>query len=169
MITTGYPKYMGRKTKISLGDPITQLKGEPGVVDFQSTRCSIHIQRLQKSLKDLVVELAEEAGCILCSLGDIEDEDEDSLSNETYAVFDFLDLKTGRRKNLLRAKWAPFVLFVRGEQVLSLRATYDTKGARVSGVSLLIDGSNTTSRCNSLSVAKKICLSYIRTYVTADE
>lgn len=160
---------MGRKTKISLGDPITQMNGQPGVVDFQATRASIHIQRLQRSLRELVVELAEEAGCVLCSLQDIEEEDEESLANETYAVFDFLDLKTGRRKNMLRAKWAPFVLFVEGQQWLSLRATYDTKGARISGVSLLVDGDVQSSRCTSLSVAKKICLSYIRMYIQSDE
>lgn len=160
---------MGRKTKISLGDPITKLSGDPGVVDFQATRCSLHIQKLQRSLKELAVELATAAGCVLCSLADIEEEDEESLANETYAVFDFLDLKTVRRKEMLRAKWAPFVLFVGGKQVLSLRATYDTKGARVSGVSLAVDGANTTSRCKSLSVAKKICISYIKTYVRADE
>jgi hypothetical protein len=160
---------MAKKPKISLGDPITQLRGQPDVVDFQATRCSLHIQKLQRSLRDLAVGLAEEAECPLCGLSELETVDEESLAYETYAVFDFLDLRTGRRKSLLTAKWAPFVLFVGGEQVLSLRATYDTRGARVSGVSLLIDGSSTTSRCKSLSVAEKICLSYIRTYVRANE
>jgi len=156
---------MRTRQKISVGYPITALTGVPGVIDFQATRCSLYIQSLQISLSPLVEDLAHAAGCCVHSIEEIEEKDESVLSNGTYAVFDFLDLTPSRRKNMLSARWAPFVLFSGGDQVLSLRASYGTKGARISGVSLKVDGAMTTSRCTNLSVARKICLSYIRTYV----
>ena len=161
---------MGRKNpKTLLDNPVVPLSGEPKVVDFQATRCSLHVQELQSSLRGLAEDLATSANCTLSDLSYLEDESEGALMEDVFAVFDFVDFKTSRRKKMLRATWAPFVLFSHGEQVLALRATYDVNGARVSGVSLTVDGNQHNSRCRKLSVARKILLSHIKTYVHADE
>lgn len=157
-----------QKPKIVLEGPATKVDGA-GVVDFQATRCSLHVKELQRSLKEVAVDLAEAAGCILSDLSYLDDQTEEELTKEVYAVFDFVDFKTTKRKQMLRATWAPFVVFVDGQQVLRLQATYDSKGARLSGVTLVVDGKQLKSRCRKSSVAKKILLSHIRTYVRNDE
>lgn len=142
--------------------------GKSTVVDFQATRCAIHVRKFQTDLSSLFAELASAAEADLISRKQAQDPDTDSRdSRDVVAVVDILRFRSLSEGGLLRASWTPFSLFVDQEEVLSIRASYDSQGSKITGIRFRVDGKYSTSKSKRMttSVVRKVCLSYIQTYV----
>tara|TARA_R100001132_G_C3269567_1_gene91803 strand:+ start:580 stop:1047 length:468 start_codon:yes stop_codon:yes gene_type:complete len=137
------------------------LEDNPGVIDFGATRCGVHVRRFQSSLWSSAVALSKDSGWKLYLQEDIDSVEEATLCKTSYMVFGYTDFESRTKGSSLYCTWAPLTIFVCGDQVGSLRSTYDSKGTRVSGVTLKIDGELITSRCRTLKSARKILRSYL--------
>lgn len=145
--------------------PIVPLGTDESIVDFQETRFRSHALRLQKTLKDLASALSAELGAPLTSVEDLRLKEEPDLKSGTYCVFDFLDVKTRHDRGFLRTKWIPYAVFVRGERIFSLHASYSDKGSFLSGITMRHDDKEEYTRCTTPKSALKVGRAYLQTYV----
>ena len=157
---------MGNKKPSSLLDrgPLL-LEGSTKVFDFQRTRLGFHLRALHADLEGLFKEFAKAASI---SLTESEDTEQLDLSRDSVvAVCGPLGIRTRTQDRMLRAYWTPFALFVEGTEVCSLKASYGTDGARLTGIRLIVNGEPSVTRRKKLSVSvvRKVCLSYIHTYL----
>jgi len=158
---------MQRRSKtLKLGsNPIVSLGSDRRLIDFEETRFRVHSLKLQKTLRPLAKEIATDLGVSLSSLEDLSAEPSDSLKKGTYCAFDFLDVKTKKEKGFQRTKWIPMAVFVKGERVFSLHASYDGSGSALSGITMRREDQDEYTSCTTLKSALKVGRSYIRTYV----
>ncbi len=155
-----------RSVTLTLGaNPIVSIDTGRRLIDFQETRFRIHSLRFQESVKPLATELASEVGVPLSCLDDLSSKDENQLTLGAYCVFDFLDVKTRRERGFLRVRWIPFAIFVRGERVFSLHASYGNGGARLTGLTLRRETQDEYTRCTTRKSAAKVGRSFVRTYI----
>jgi hypothetical protein len=153
-----------KSTTLSLNSDAVALRSG-NVVDFQETRMRQHSLVLQFALRSLAERLARTIKCDLLVLEALETEREEDLADRSYAVFDFVDQRITKKKGILSAQWIPFAVFVKGRRVLSLHASYDVRGARLQGITLIDNGKEIFTTCSKMLTAEKVCSSYLKSYV----
>ena len=113
----------------------------------------------------MVTELASELGVPLSTLELLSVEKELDLKSGTYCAFDFLEVKSRREKGFLKTRWIPFAVFVRGERVFSLHASYNGSESKVSGLTMRLENQDEYTRCTTSKAALKVGRSFLRTYI----
>ena len=151
-------------------DDVILLDGTE-VVDLQATRLAVCVRKFQQEHQPLFEELAKAAGVPLLTMNNIEDEASEDLGLILAVADVHQGLRIRKKDGFLRASWTPFALFIDCKEVCSLKASYDSREAKLTGVRLLVDGEPSISRRKNMkaSVARKVCLSYIHTYFQDEE
>ena len=156
-----------RSGTLTLGsNPIASFGSDRRLIDFEETRFRFHALKLQKSLKAIAAELAADLGVPLSTVEDLNAETAAKLQSGTYCTFDFLDVKTRKNKGFQTTKWIPLAVFVKGERVFSLHASYNDTGSHLSGITMRREGADEYTACTTLKSDLKVGKSYLRTYIS---
>lgn len=137
---------------------LVAFRDEEGrVVDFQETRFRLKCNSLHKELWPLAQELSSVLGVAPMNRQQLASLDPEVLGSGAQSAWDVLDMKI----NGLRRTWIPLALFLKGERVLSLHATYSPAGAYLDGLTIRDGVSDLYTECSSISSALKVGRSYL--------